>query len=331
MAAREGRWTLGLYNSYDANHFHETMRRAIARAAPLCHAFGMNLSPIGFPFHAYRDKEGNAPARETPQVIAQLVASSTSIGEGGEYLETLATEGRFQPIPFPAKGFPPQLGTVVLATRKPDPKKRADLRDVAFRTREGESFLFLVGLGPRGVPKDVHAQAALHLELTGSEKSLETATAMGVLAGRLHEVMESIVRPVNRALTTDALVLRGDEVLLIKRGREPFKGRWALPGGFVDADETVEETCIREVSEETGVTGRVRGLLGVYSRPGRDPRGQTVSLLFHVEATGGEPKAGDDASEARFFSWDSLPALAFDHEEMLRDARKRLASGKQQP
>lgn len=330
MTGRAGRWTLGLYNSYDANSFHEAMRRAVARAAPLCHAFGLNLAPIGFPFHAYRDKDGAAPERETPVVLARLLAESTSIGEGGEYLERLAAEGRFQPTPFPGRGFPPQLGTVVLATRRPDPKKRADLRDLAFRSREGESFLFLVGLGPRGVPKSVHEQAGLHLDLTGSEKSLETATAMGVLVGRLHEAMEGVERPLNRGLTTDALVLRGDRVLLIRRARDPFRGRYALPGGFMESAETAEACCLRELREETGLEGRVVRLLGVYSRPGRDPRGATVSLLFLVDAPSGEPRASDDAAEARFFPLDALPALAFDHDQMLAE-HAPAPSGKQQP
>lgn len=326
---RSGRWTLGLYNSYDPNSFHEAMRRALVRAAPLCHAFGLNLAPIGFPFHAYRDKRGQAPERETPLVLARLLAESTSIGEGGEYLESLAAEGRFQPIPFPAKGFPPQLGTVVLCTERPDPARRIGVRDVVFRGREGESFLFLVGLGPRGVPRPVEQQAPHHLELTDREKSLETATAMGVLVGRLHEALRAVEAPINRALTTDALVVRQGKVLLIRRAREPFKGRHALPGGFVDAGETTEQACLRELKEETGLEGRIVSLLGVYSRPGRDPRGQTVSLLYLVDAPSGTPRASDDAEAAAFHPLGALPALAFDHAEMVADYQARL--GKQQP
>ena len=324
MGVRLGRWTLGLYNSYDANHFHEAMRRAVARAAPLCQSFGMNLAPIGFPFHAYRDKEGQAPERETPETLAGLIADSTTIGEGGEYLVDLAKAGRFHPIPFPKGGFPPQFGTPVLATRRPDAKKAVKVRDLVWKTREGSSFLLVVGLGPRGVPKDMHELAPLHLELTEGAYSLETATALGVLAGRLFEALDQAQKPNNPPLTADPVVVRDGEILLVKRAREPFKGRWCLPGGFVDPGEKVEAAALRELMEETGLEGEVVGLLGVYSDVGRDPRGPTVSVAYRIKVKGDAPKAGDDAEEARFWPLDALPALAFDHDRIVGDLRRSL-------
>jgi ADP-ribose pyrophosphatase YjhB (NUDIX family) len=313
---------LGLYNSYDPNHFHEAMRRAIARAAPLCQSFDMNLAPIGFPFHAYRDKSGAAPERETPERLAAMLADSTTIGEGGEYLVELAKAGRFSPAPFPNNGFAPQFGTPVLATRQADPKKRIDMREIAFHTRTGESYLLIVGLGPRGVPKEVHQMAHHHLELTGKGLSLETATAMGVLAGRLSEALDWAVRPASPPLTSDAYVEVEGKVLLIRRGREPFKGQWGLPGGFVDAGERPEDACLRELREETGLEGRVRGLVGLFSKPGRDPRGPTVSAVYRVEPSTLAVVAGDDAAEARFWPLDGLPPLAFDHAEIVAAARR---------
>jgi ADP-ribose pyrophosphatase YjhB (NUDIX family) len=325
----KGRWTLGLYNSYDPTHFHEAMRRAVSRAAPLCQAFGMDLAPIGFPFHAYRNKAGAGPPKETPVELAKLLADSTTIGEGGEYLVGLATAGRFQAVPFPRQGFPPQLGTPVLATRSADPTKAIGVRDVAYRTREGESFLFVVGLGPRGVPKEVHDAAHHHLELTGGSYSLETATAMGVLAGRLHEALDWADRPNNPPLTADAFVERDGQLLLIRRRIEPFKGAWALPGGFVHPGEIVEEAVTRELLEETGLTGTVGALVGIYSKPGRDPRGPTVGVVYRVHAPSGTPTAGDDAAEVRFWPLSGLPRLAFDHEQIVADALR--ASGRPGP
>ena len=124
------------------------------------------------------------------------------------------------------------------------------------------------------------------------------------------------------ALTADAVVFRGDRVLLVRRGNPPHKGAFALPGGFVDGHESAEDAVLRELAEETGLVGRVVGLVGLYSRPGRDPRGPTATATYLVDAPKGKVRAGDDASAARF-----LPVaeamrlkLAFDHNLMLADA-----------
>lgn len=128
-------------------------------------------------------------------------------------------------------------------------------------------------------------------------------------------------RPETPLLTVDAIVARGGRLLLVKRARPPFEGMWALPGGFVEIGESVENAVLRELDEETGLRGRVRRLVGVYSRPERDPRGHTVSVAFEVFAPRGEPRGDDDAREAAFLG-PRLPKLAFDHGRIVADWRR---------
>jgi 8-oxo-dGTP diphosphatase len=140
------------------------------------------------------------------------------------------------------------------------------------------------------------------------------------------------------AVTIDLAVfaLDGDRlrVLLIRRKKEPFAGRWALPGGFLDIDEPVETGARRELREETGLdlTGPVE-FLSVYADPGRDPRGRTISLAHTFVARGPLPSVAgsDDAEDAAWFDPEQPPALAFDHDKILADAlvwvRRRLAEG----
>ena len=123
----------------------------------------------------------------------------------------------------------------------------------------------------------------------------------------------------NPALTVDGVLVQDGNILLIRRGRPPFTGQHALPGGFVDYGETVESAVMREMREETGLLTRVSGLLGVYSDPSRDPRGHTVSVVFIVEMVGGVLQAGDDAAAASWFPLDDLPPLAFDHARIVSD------------
>ena len=107
-------------------------------------------------------------------------------------------------------------------------------------------------------------------------------------------------------------------VLLIERANEPHG--WALPGGFVDYGESCEAAAVREAKEETGLDVRLKGLLGVYSDPGRDPRHHTLSVVYMAEAADpGSLEAGDDAANARFFPLGDYPALAFDHAGILED------------
>ena len=130
--------------------------------------------------------------------------------------------------------------------------------------------------------------------------------------------------PTTPALTVDCVIFDPQgRVLLIRRKNDPFKGAYALPGGFVDIGETVEDGCRREVREETGLEVSALRLVGVYSDPNRDPRGHTVSAAFVTrlpEATA--PTAGDDAAAAEWVGdWRHEP-LAFDHAKILEDAEK---------
>jgi 8-oxo-dGTP diphosphatase len=130
--------------------------------------------------------------------------------------------------------------------------------------------------------------------------------------------------PPTPALTVDCVVFdpRG-RVLLIRRGNEPFKGCYALPGGFVDVGETVEEACRRELREETGLSVGDLLLVGVYSDPDRDPRGHTVSTVFLAQLTKpADPAAGDDAASAEWVDQWRAEHLAFDHAQILGDAEK---------
>lgn len=122
----------------------------------------------------------------------------------------------------------------------------------------------------------------------------------------------------NRAISIDAFIEKDGKILLVKRGRDPYKGFWAIPGGHVDFDETVKDAVIREVKEETGLSVGKLSLLGIYSDPGRHPK-QVIAVVYKVETTG-EPVAGDDAEEFAWFSPDQLPTnLAFDHNKILQD------------
>lgn len=123
------------------------------------------------------------------------------------------------------------------------------------------------------------------------------------------------------SLAVDAVVFdREDRLLLIKRGRAPFAGRYALPGGFVEYGETVEQAVARELHEETGLKATSCRLIGVYSDPKRDPRRHTVSAAFLIKVGNAKPKAGDDAAEADFVADWRKKKLAFDHANIVADA-----------
>ncbi len=121
------------------------------------------------------------------------------------------------------------------------------------------------------------------------------------------------------SLTVDAILIENKKILLIKRKRNPFRGMYALPGGFVEHGEKTEEAVVREMREETSLDVKVKNLVGVYSDPARDPRDHTVTIVYEIEKIGGNLKGGDDASEARFFPISKLPPLAFDHEKIISD------------
>jgi 8-oxo-dGTP diphosphatase len=130
-------------------------------------------------------------------------------------------------------------------------------------------------------------------------------------------------------VTVDVVVLtreRRPRVLLIRRKKEPFAGAWAIPGGFIEMDETLEQSARRELREETGLVVGELEPVGVYGDPGRDPRGRTISVvsLARIEAPPPELQAADDAAELAWHRLDELPDLAFDHAEILADVKERL-------
>ena len=141
-----GRLTMGLYNSLDPKKFAEAHRRALARAAPVAAAFNCNLVVFGFPF----DSE-----LRTPVEIADWLVTTTSIGQGGDWIVKLAQQGRFQSFSYPKGGFPPQFGKVMVATRKPDDRIAIGPRDAAVMLDQGRSLLMVFGLGPRGLPEKI--------------------------------------------------------------------------------------------------------------------------------------------------------------------------------
>lgn len=132
------------------------------------------------------------------------------------------------------------------------------------------------------------------------------------------------------AVTADIIVLKTVNnqqfVLLIERKFPPFKGMWALPGGFMNMDETLEEAALRELEEETGISGVILEQFHTFSSIDRDPRHRTITTVFigHINDNTIELEAGDDAANVNWFASDKLPPLAFDHEEVLKLVKKTL-------
>lgn len=172
MTRRLGRATIAIWNSYDPINFREAHRRILARAGPLALAFDFNLATFGFPFPR---------EHTTPQEIADWIATTTSIGEDGSYLKELSSKGRFQTFPYINKGFPPQLGELVLATCNAEQSKKRSADDVVSMMTKGQSVCLLFGAGPKGVPKELHELAPHHLDITFGGYSLETCTALGAV------------------------------------------------------------------------------------------------------------------------------------------------------
>ncbi len=130
------------------------------------------------------------------------------------------------------------------------------------------------------------------------------------------------------AVTTDCVIFGFDgmnlKILLIQRGIEPYKGKWALPGGFLKSDESAETGALRELKEETGLESAYIEQFHAYSDPTRDPRERVITIAYLALVRLQEVKGGDDAAEARWFSVNEVPQLAFDHDVILRDALARL-------
>lgn len=119
--------------------------------------------------------------------------------------------------------------------------------------------------------------------------------------------------------TVDAIIEKNNKIVLIKRKNKPFKNMFALPGGFVEYGETVEQAAIREAEEETGLKIKIKDILGVYSNPKRNPLKHTIAIVFIAEHIGGNLKAGTDTSEAKWFGLKEIENLAFDHAKILKD------------
>jgi 8-oxo-dGTP diphosphatase len=139
--------------------------------------------------------------------------------------------------------------------------------------------------------------------------------------------------PITPPLAVDIIIelidRPGRPIVLIERKHEPLG--WALPGGFVDLGESVEDAAVREAAEETNLSVKLEVLLGVYSEPGRDPRGHSVSVVY-VATAQGEGKAMDDAAALKIYEIETLPSqLAFDHAKILENYRVYRATGKTPP
>ena len=130
------------------------------------------------------------------------------------------------------------------------------------------------------------------------------------------------------AVAADNVVYRFDgknlQVLLVKRGNDPYKGMWALPGGFLNEDETLKEAALRELKEETGIVPRYTEELCSCSGVNRDPRGRVISVVYYSFVHDVEAHAGDDAAETQWFNIYELPNMAFDHEEVMKTAIEKL-------
>jgi len=145
--------------------------------------------------------------------------------------------------------------------------------------------------------------------------------------------------PPRHMVSTDVVILTPREarleVLLVQRANDPYAGKWALPGGFVEEDEDLEESARRELREETGVDGEDVFLeqLGAWGEPDRDPRGRVITVAYWalVPPDELEPEAADDAAEVDWFDTDGLPALAFDHGEIVEAALRRLRGSLERP
>lgn len=130
------------------------------------------------------------------------------------------------------------------------------------------------------------------------------------------------------AVTTDCVIFTYEDwklkVLLVRRGADPYKGEWALPGGFLKNDETARDGALRELQEETGLEASAIGELGVFSDVHRDPRERVITIAYYALVKPAGVIGGDDADEAAWFSIDALPELAFDHKKILDAAMERL-------
>ena len=133
------------------------------------------------------------------------------------------------------------------------------------------------------------------------------------------------------SVSVDCVIFTGEKdrkkILLVKRAADPYKGNWAIPGGFLEEKEPLETGAARELKEETGLTIKQLHQIGAFGKPDRDPRGRTISIAFFGEISSEEKvKAADDAADAKWFSLKEIPDLAFDHAEILNLAIEKFLS-----
>lgn len=166
--------TMGIVNMYDKIKIVDAHYRAIARAAPICYAYGFSLALFDFPFKMDKDE------------LVDFVMDKTTIGDSGKYLDLLNKEHHLFVSDLPPKGFPAHFGSVVTTTSKPYPQKVLTPLDVAAGNMRKKSYMFLVGLGRKGLPKDLFERAEYHLDITTKGISLETCTAIGAIPTQIN-------------------------------------------------------------------------------------------------------------------------------------------------
>lgn len=166
--------TLGLYNTYDKIKVLDIHYRGIARGAPIAYAFGFNLALVGFPYEFEQ------------QELVEFVRGNTTIGESGAYLQKLHEEKRLSVFDIPKKGFPAQYGSLVVTSSHPEKKKAVTSEQMADMMARNKSLFILIGLGPKGLPKEYFEMAPYHLDITdGRGISFETCTAIGAICAKL--------------------------------------------------------------------------------------------------------------------------------------------------
>jgi hypothetical protein len=152
--------TLGIVNTYDKIKLHEAHYRSIARAAPVAYAFGFSLALFDYPFKMRAEE------------LVCFVKDKTTIGESGKYLEELFKSGKLFVFDLPEKGFQPQFGAVVVTTSHPAKEKQIHVHEIADLINKKKSFLFLIGLGHKGLQRELFDLAQYHLDITSKGVSL---------------------------------------------------------------------------------------------------------------------------------------------------------------
>ncbi len=165
--------TMGIVNTYDKIKVLDAHYRAIARAAPICYTFGFSLCLFDFPF------------KMNAEELVEYVMDKTTIGESGKYLQLLYEKKHLYVFDLPKKGFQAQFGNVVITTSKPSSSCAVTPLELADGINNKNSYMFLVGLGRKGLPKKLFSLSSHHLDITSAGISLETCTAIGCIPAYL--------------------------------------------------------------------------------------------------------------------------------------------------